>query len=191
MAPVTCTTPPANRPDDKTWSKPPPQVIKAGDTTAHTITFTTNCGPIVISVDAAKAPVTANSMIFLTAQKFFNDTSCHRLTTQGIYVLQCGDPKGTGTGGPGYSIPDENLPKAGANNYPVGTVAMANSGANTNGSQFFLVYQNTTLPPSYTIWGTITSGLDVVQGIAAQGVKGGAGDGAPAQPVSILTGTNS
>ena len=85
--------------------------------------------------------------------------------------MQCGDPTGTGTGGPGFNIPDENLPEAVENNYPAGTVAMANAGPGTSGSQFFLVYQDTTLPnAAYTIWGTITTGLDVVKKIASGGL---------------------
>jgi peptidyl-prolyl cis-trans isomerase B (cyclophilin B) len=88
-------------------------------------------------------------------------------------------------GGPGWQYADENLPKSVANNYPAGTVAMANSGANTNGSQFFLVFGNTTLNPFYTIWGQITSGLDIVKAIAAKGVVGGGGDGTPLQPIAI------
>jgi len=145
----------------------------------------------VIRVDQAKAPVTANSMVFLTDQKYFNDTACHRLTTAGLYVLQCGDPKGDGTGGPGYVVPDENLPTTANPDYPAGTVAMANAGPGTAASQFFIVYEDTSLPPSYTIWGTVTSGLDIVKYVGAQGVRGAAGsaDGAPKQPISIITGT--
>ena len=191
VKPASCTSPPPVRKDDKSWDTPPEQRIKSGDKGTYTIDFTTNCGPIQITLDAAKAPVTSNSMVFLTNEKFFDDTSCHRLTTQGIFVLQCGDPTATGSGGPGYTIPDENLPKAGADNYPAGTVAMANSGANTNGSQFFIVYDNTTLGPNYTIWGKVTKGLDVVKAVAAQGVVGGGGDGKPQQPISILTGKTS
>ncbi len=126
---------------------------------------------------------------YLAAKGFFNGTNCHRLTTQGIFVLQCGDPKGNGTGGPGYEIPDENLPASGANNYPAGTVAMANSGPNTNGSQFFIVYKDTTLPPDYTVWGKVSSGMDVVDKVAAAGVQGGAMDGPPALPITIETAT--
>lgn len=152
------------------------------------LTLVTNEGTIQIAMDPA-AEVTDASMAYLAGQGFFNGTSCHRLTTQGIYVLQCGDPEGTGRGGPGYQIPDENLPGATPNNYPKGTVAMANAGPNTNGSQFFIVYQDTTLPPDYTIWGTVTSGLDVVERVAAAGVEGGLSDGPPALPVTIETAT--
>jgi len=144
----------------------------------YTMTVHTSQGDIVIALNAAKAPHTANSFAFLAGQKFFDGSHCHRLTTEGIYVLQCGDPTGTGTGGPGYSFGDENLTGA---TYPAGTAAMANAGPNTNGSQFFLVYKDTTLPPSYTPFGTITSGLDVVQKVAAGGSDdaNGQGDGQP------------
>jgi peptidyl-prolyl cis-trans isomerase B (cyclophilin B) len=131
-------------------------------------------------------------MSFLAQNQFFDGVSCHRLTTSGLFVLQCGDPAGTGAGGPGFSFADENLPSADENGvalYPAGTVAMANSGPNTNGSQFFLVYKDTYLGPNYTPWGTITSGLDVVENIAAAGVAGGASDGAPAQSVVISAAT--
>ena len=122
-------------------------------------------------------------------QGFYDAVACHRLTTEGIFVLQCGDPKGDGTGGPGYQVPDENLPAAATANYPAGSVAMANAGPNTNGSQFFLVYEDTTLPPGYTIWGTITAGLDLVRQIAAGGVAGGGSDGPPSQSITIETAT--
>ena len=129
-----------------------------------TMTITTNCGPIVISLLTTKAPITITKMTALARAKYFDATFCHRLTTQGLFVLQCGDPTASGSGSPkgwkGYK--DENLPAAGVNNYPAGTVAMANSGPGTNGSQFFLVYKDTQLPPSYTIWGTITTGLDLL-----------------------------
>jgi peptidyl-prolyl cis-trans isomerase B (cyclophilin B) len=147
-------------------------------------TIVTNRGNIVIDLLNAKAPCTVNSFVYLAAKKFFASTPCHRLTTTGIYVLQCGDPGGTGTGGPGYEFPDENL--AGAT-YGPGTVAMANSGPNTNGSQFFLVYQDSPLPPSYTPFGTIVSGLNVIQAIAKAGSdnSNGAGDGHPKEKVTI------
>ena len=153
--------------------------------TAYTLTLATNCGDVVIDTLPAEAPATVASMAFLTEEGYFDLTACHRLTTEGIFVLQCGDPAGNGTGGPGYSIPDENLPAEGEANYPAGTVAMANAGPGTGGSQFFIVYEDTTLPSGYTIWGKVTKGLDVVQGIAAAGVEGGGTDGPPAQRVVI------
>ena len=148
-------------------------------------TLFTNCGMIVITTDGVKAPVTLTALTALVKANYFDNSLCHRLTTQGLYVLQCGDPTATGTGGPGFTFQDENLPKNVANNYPAGSVAMANSGPNTNGSQFFLVYADTTLSPAYTIWGQITTGLDIVKAIAAVGVQGGGADGAPAQAIAI------
>lgn len=161
--------------------KPPTRASELGSFTA---TVTTNQGPIVIKLDAAKAPCTVNSFVYLADSKYFDATPCHRLTTAGIFVLQCGDPTGTGSGGPGYEFADENL--AGAV-YPAGTVAMANAGPGTNGSQFFLVYADTTLAPNYTPFGTITVGLPVLQKIAAAGSdnSNGQGDGKPNLPVEI------
>jgi peptidyl-prolyl cis-trans isomerase B (cyclophilin B) len=158
------------------------------ESTPTTLTLDTNCGQIVIALDA-KAQKTVESEAFLADSGFYNNTSCHRLTTEGIFVLQCGDPQGDGTGGPGYSVPDENLPTPGETNYPAGTIAMANAGPGTSGSQFFIVYADTTLPGDYSIWGTVTSGLDIVQEVASVGVKGGLTDGVPAQPVFINTAT--
>ena len=130
-------------------------------------TIRTNRGNIVINLLNSKATCAVNSFVSLASQKFFNQTSCHRLVTSGIFVLQCGDPTGTGSGGPGYQFSDENL--AGAK-YPAGTLAMANSGPNTNGSQFFLVYKNTPgLQPNYTPFATIVSGLKIVQNVAKAG----------------------
>lgn len=149
------------------------------------ITFTTNQGEIVIETTPSLAPLTVNAIAALAQKNYFDNTICHRLTTEGIFVLQCGDPTGTGTGGPGFNIPDENLPQPTENNYPAGTVAMANAGPGTSGSQFFLVYQDTTLGPDYTIWGSITSGLDILQTIASAGVVDGGADGAPLTGVTI------
>lgn len=186
----------------KTPAKAASVVCKATKATAHTpmvvkaptkmlpgrigkFTLVTNCGNIVIRTDGLKAPVTITALTALAKAGYFNGTLCHRLTTSGLFVLQCGDPTATGTSGPGFSYKDENLPKYVANNYPAGTVAMANSGPATNGSQFFLVYGNTTLGPNYTIWGKITSGLNIVKAIAAAGVKGGGTDGSPAKTIAI------
>ena len=149
----------------------------------------TNCGDIIIQMDAAKAPKTTQSMAFLAAQGFYTDSDCFRLTDTGLFVLQCGSPTNDGQGGPGYTLPDENLPAAGTNNYPAGTVAMANAGAGTAGSQFFIVYKDTTLGPDYTIWGKVVSGLDVVTNVAAAGVQTGAGAPAPNQKTVITKAT--
>src|SRR5690606_38169872 len=121
-----------------------------------------------------------NSFKHLADKGFFDKTKCHRLTTEGIKVLQCGDPEGTGEGGPGYNIPDENLDalgkpgKQGTVTYPAGTVAMANTGEpDSGGSQFFLVYEDSELPPSYTPFGTMDkAGLQTVAGVAKAGVSG-------------------
>jgi peptidyl-prolyl cis-trans isomerase B (cyclophilin B) len=148
-------------------------------------TIVTNRGNVVIDLLNSKATCTVNSFVYLAAKKYFSNTKCHRLTTTSpLYVLQCGDPTGTGSGGPGYKFADENL--AGAT-YPQGTVAMANSGANTNGSQFFLVYKNSTLSPDYTPFGTIVSGLGVIQDVAKKGSdnSNGTGDGHPKESVVI------
>ena len=182
---ITCATPPTPRPDNLSWPTAPKDALKPD--TPYSLTLITNCGDVVIETEPDQAPETVNSMLFLAQEDYFDLTACHRLTTEGLFVLQCGDPKGDGTGGPGYSVPDENLPAEGANNYPAGSVAMANAGPGTAGSQFFIVYEDTTLPPGYTLWGTVASGLDVVRGIAAAGVEGGGGDGPPAQPVVIET----
>ena len=158
---------------------------KALTTFPKKFTLVTNCGNIVITTVGAKAPFAMTSITALANGGYYDNSLCHRLTTQGLFVLQCGDPTATGRGGPQFTFPDENLPANTANNYPAGTVAMANSGPNTNGSQFFLVYANTTLAPSYTIWGTITSGLDIVKAIAKAGAAGGAPDGKPAKTIAI------
>lgn len=177
-----CTAPGPVRPDDMSFESAP----TTGS--AASITFATNCGDIVVALDPA-APATVASEIFLTERGFYDGTQCHRLTTDGIFVLQCGDPAGDGTGGPGYVVPDENLPEAGEANYPAGTVAMANAGPGTAGSQFFIAYQDTTLPGDYTIWGTVTAGLDIVQEIASVGVEDGSSDGPPRQPLFIESAT--
>ena len=170
----------AGSPNGKQWKTAPAMSIDTAAT--YTATLKTSCGDIGIKLNAKAAPTTVNSFVFLAGQAYFDHTKCHRLTTGGLYVLQCGDPTGSGSGGPGYSFPDENLKGA---TYPAGTVAMANSGPNTNGSQFFLVYQDSQLPPSYTPFGTITAGMDVLARIAADGIAGGGSDGAPKDDVVI------
>jgi peptidyl-prolyl cis-trans isomerase B (cyclophilin B) len=150
---------------------------------AYTVHLTTNLGLIDIQLNSAAAPCTSNNFRSLVHFKYFNNTSCHRLTTKGIFVLQCGDPAGTGTGGPGYQFADENLKGA---KYPKGTVAMANSGPGTNGSQFFLVYKDTQLDPNYTPFATITKGLDILNKVAAAGSVP-PDDGKPKLEVKILS----
>jgi peptidyl-prolyl cis-trans isomerase B (cyclophilin B) len=147
-------------------------------------TLRTSQGAVTFTALTDKAPCTTNSFRFLAEKRYFNGTHCHRLTTARLYVLQCGDPTGTGSGGPGYSFPDENLTGA---TYPAGTVAMANAGPNTNGSQFFFVWKDTKLSPAYTPFGRVTAGLDVLQKIAAGGEddQNGPGDGYPTLPVNI------
>ena len=167
-------TPPSVAPADKVLKRIP-----------RTFTFVTNCGNIVVTTVGAKAPITLTQLSTLARGGYFNNSLCHRLTTQGLYVLQCGDPTATGGGGPNFTYRDENLPAEGLNNYPAGTVAMANSGPGTNGSQFFLVFADTTLGANYTIWGTVTQGLEIVKAIAKAGVKGGGADGAPSQQIEI------
>ncbi|MFI8518022.1 peptidylprolyl isomerase [Streptomyces sp. NPDC085481] len=186
-------TDPASTPSpEQSASSQPEPAMSVDKKAAYTMALKTNVGDITITMDAAKAPHTVNSFKHLADKKYFDGTKCHRLTTSGIFVLQCGDPKGDGTGGPGYSIPDENLTglgKAGADGtvtYPKGVVAMANAGANTGGSQFFLVYKDTKLPPNYTPFGTFdASGVKVVEDVAKAGVQGGSGDGAPQKAVTI------
>jgi peptidyl-prolyl cis-trans isomerase B (cyclophilin B) len=153
-----------------------------------TFTLKTNCGDIQIEADGVNAPLTVVSMTYLANKGFFDNSPCHRLTTQGIFVLQCGDPSGTGSGGPAYTAPDENLPTGSGNIYPAGSVAMANSGPGTNGSQFFIVYEdNSKLGPNYTLWGKIVKGLEIVKAVAALGSNNsnGPGDGRPIQPIAI------
>jgi peptidyl-prolyl cis-trans isomerase B (cyclophilin B) len=172
-------SPPASR---KVGMPPAKPDLKAN----YQATIKTNRGDIVINLLNSRAPCTVNSFVYLAGKNFYNNTPCPRLVTSGFYILQCGDPTGTGRGGPGYRFGDENL--AGAK-YPAATVAMANTGApDSNGSQFFLVYKDTPLPPSYTPFGTIVSGMNVLQGIAKAGFGpplNSAGGGHPKEKVTI------
>jgi peptidyl-prolyl cis-trans isomerase B (cyclophilin B) len=183
---------------------PPPDVDPTPKTGTANVLFKTTQGDIPVVIDRAKAPCTAQAIEHLVKSKYYDNTPCHRLTTgEGLKVLQCGDPTGKGSGGPGFQIKDE-LPKdlkpaanGQAVTYPKGTLAMANSGPDTNGSQFFMVYADSTLPPNYTVFGTIDpAGLSVIEKIAAAGVTpGGDGqpsqDGAPKNAVTIQTATES
>ncbi len=147
----------------------------------------TTRGPMVFTLDRAKAPCTVASFESLVKQKFYNDTACHRLVTTSIYVLQCGDPTGKGSGGPGYTIPDEYT---GKEKYTRGVIAMANTGsANTGGSQFFITYKNDSLPAQYTVFGTVTGGMSIIDKVAAAGSNNAnrTGDGAPKLPIKLTT----
>ena len=157
-------------------------------TETRTLSFTTNLGALTIELDSAAAPCNAQSIGFLAQTGFYNGTSCHRLVTEGIFVLQCGDPSGTGSGGPAYQTKDENLSAA---NYAEGVVAMANSGANTNSSQFFIMTadSNAGLQKNYTVIGKVTAGLDLVKQVAAAGTEDGQSDGKPKQPLTFDTAT--
>ncbi|RYP87078.1 peptidylprolyl isomerase [Nocardioides guangzhouensis] len=160
---------------------PPPSEPK--ETGKVDVTMKTNVGDIGATLDASTTPCTVNSFLSLAEQGYFDDTKCHRLTTQGIFVLQCGDPTATGMGGPGYSFDDE---LSGSETYGAGTLAMANAGPNTNGSQFFIVFDDSQLPPSYTVFGEVgKAGLGVVQKVAEKGTQDGGPDGPPKQPVTI------
>jgi peptidyl-prolyl cis-trans isomerase B (cyclophilin B) len=194
-APDPCAKPAAGTVGKKQWKKEPAVTIDTKAT--YQFTLKTTCGTIPITMDAAKAPHTVNSFDFLAGQGYFDHSKCHRLVTAGIYVLQCGDPTGTGSGGPGYTIPDENLKSLGKPvksgtykgtvTYKRGTVAMANTGkAHTGGSQFFLVYKDSPLGPNYTPFGTVTkAGMKVLDKIAKAGTSGEQGDGPPNATVVI------
>ncbi|HVL84774.1 MAG TPA: peptidylprolyl isomerase [Pseudonocardia sp.] len=196
--PVSCEYPAGGEPAKPVQAPPTEDVATEGTVT---VTLRTGAGEIPLTLDRAAAPCTVNSFVSLTEQGYFDGTPCHRLTTgEGLKVLQCGDPSGAGTGGPGYTIPDEpptDLPPAegqpGAVTYGRGLVAMAKTAApNSGGSQFFLVYGDSTLPPEYTVFGRIGEpGLGVLDQVAAAGLAEGGrpGDGAPAAPVTIEAAT--
>jgi peptidyl-prolyl cis-trans isomerase B (cyclophilin B) len=174
-------------PTPRQYTLPDPSVAEGRTWTG---TITTNVGAIGVELDGAAAPQAVASFVSLAQQGYFDGTPCHRLVTGGIKVLQCGDPTGEGTGGPGYSFgPIENAPADDV--YPAGTIAMARIGndAQSMGSQFFLVYEDSTIPADqaggYTVLGRMTSGLDVVTAVADAGVQGGRSDGPPATGVTI------
>ncbi len=165
----------------KDVSPPPAAATVDGDVQA---TIETSAGTLDATMDAAAAPCTVGNFVSLAEQGYFDATTCHRLTTEGIFVLQCGDPTASGMGGPGYTIPDE---VDGEETYPAGTLAMAKTSApDSGGSQFFVVYDDTQLPPEYTVFGTIDdTSLALVKKVAADGTAEGGPDGAPKTPVEI------
>ncbi|WP_040421613.1 peptidylprolyl isomerase [Corynebacterium timonense] len=197
---------------------PPTEDISTTGTV--TVNLETSAGPIGMELDRSVSPCTVNAIEYLASEGYFDDTVCHRLTTsEGLKVLQCGDPSGTGAGGPGFQFANEyptdeavaqvddaevpeNIPAEQQDAYkaqmvqsePVlyerGTIAMANAGVDTNGSQFFLNYGDSMLPPVYTYFGTIDeAGLETLDAIAEAGVADGAADGAPAEEVTITSAT--
>jgi cyclophilin family peptidyl-prolyl cis-trans isomerase len=161
----------------KTWSAPPKMSIDVN--AAYTADLTTSEGDIQIALDPKQAPKTVNNFVFLAKQGFYDGVTFHRVIPD--FVIQGGDPQGTGQGGPGYQFEDE-LPKAGA--YKVGSVAMANSGPNTNGSQFFIIVgaQGAALPPAYSLFGKVTQGQDVADKISTMAAPG---TETPDPPVTI------
>jgi cyclophilin family peptidyl-prolyl cis-trans isomerase len=169
-------------PRTTSFAKPPPMCIDPNKTYTATMQ-TSQGGPITIALDAKAAPKTVNNFVVLARYHFYDGVSFHRIVPD--FVIQGGDPQGTGQGGPGYQFADE-LPAAGQ--YKLGSLAMANSGANTNGSQFFIITgsQGVQLPPQYSLFGQVTAGMDVVNKIAALGDPN-APNGEPKEPVNMTT----
>jgi peptidyl-prolyl cis-trans isomerase B (cyclophilin B) len=184
------------------------------------MTITTNQGTVTVSLNLDQSPCAASSFSYLAGKNFFNNTKCSRLVTTGMHMLTCGDPKGDGTGGPAYTFANEYVPTGPAPSaspsasasasasataspdpsasapatqvvYPRGTVALWNSAPDTNGSQFFIVYQDTPLNPQYPVVGTVTSGMDVIDKVAKAGAVDASGkaatDGKPKTDVTIQT----
>jgi peptidyl-prolyl cis-trans isomerase B (cyclophilin B) len=194
---VNCSYPAAAQPAAKPNTPPRTENIPTSDEPLS-YSMATTAGNIGLTLNNPESPCTVNSFVSLANQGYFDGTTCHRLTTgAGLQVLQCGDPTGSGSGGPGYQFADEFPTDTYAEGdpaaqtpvlYPRGTLAMANAGPGTNGSQFFLVYGDSQLPPAYTAFGTIDeTGLATLDAIATKGAQGGASDGAPAEPVDITS----
>jgi cyclophilin family peptidyl-prolyl cis-trans isomerase len=175
--------PPADgsAPRTTSFEKPPPPCVEVAKT--YTAEIQTSKGLMVASLDVKNATKTVNNFVVLARYKYFEGIAFHRILPG--FVLQGGDPMQTGTGGPGYKFEDE-LPKAGS--YKIGSLAMANSGPNTNGSQFFVIAGDTgtSLPPSYSLFGQVTQGLEVVKAIEDVGIPG-TQDGKPSEVVKILS----
>ena len=182
---VSCDYPESAQPAAKEVDPPPATATETGEVP---VTVTTNVGDFALTLDGDAAPCTVNSFVSLAEQGYFDGTTCHRLTTaqaNGIAVLQCGDPTATGSGGPGYSFDDE---LTGQETYPAGTLAMANAGADTNGSQFFLVYGDTPLSADYTVFGTFDdTTVKLIEGVAEEGSDQSYPDGSgrPLQAVDL------
>ena len=186
--PATCEYVPAGA-AAKPVNPPPGGDVETTGTVKYTLAMTG--GDVTITMDRSKAPCTVNSFVSLAEQGFFDGTACHRLGDSGLLVLQCGDPTGSGSGGPGYTFADE---VTGQETYQRGVVAMANAGPDTNGSQFFLVWEDSSLSPDYTVFGKMDSASrDVVASMAGEGQDGSWGDGTgrPNNPSEITKVTKS
>ncbi len=190
---VTCEYPAGGGEAAKEVSTPKTDDVPATGTV--TVTLKTNHGDVPLQLDRSLSPCAVNAIEHLAKEGYYDDTVCHRMTEGLLNVLQCGDPSGSGAGGPGFTFADEYpVDEADAASdgviYPEGSIAMANSGPDTNGSQFFLNYADGQLQPSYSVLGTMTpEGLDVVKGISEKGIEGGQLDGAPAEEVRIESAT--
>jgi peptidyl-prolyl cis-trans isomerase B (cyclophilin B) len=176
------------RPDEAGFGEQrlvPPPPTRAAYRGKVRASITTNLGSIAVELDADRAPCTVHSFAHLVREDYYTETPCHRITTAALWVLQCGDPTGRGTGTPGYRYGEENLPIGLAPAYRRGVLAMANAGPGTNGGQFFIVYRDSDIPPDYTVFGEVLSGLPVVERVAAAGTESGESDGRPALDVEI------
>ena len=171
-----CSSDPTTTLNKPSWSSPPAMTIDTAKT--YTATVKTDAGSFVITLDTKTTPITVNNFVFLAQNHFFDCVTFHRVIPN--FMDQTGDPTGTGTGGPGYKFVDE-LPKAASPQYPIGSVAMANAGPNTNGSQFFIVTgsEGESLAPNYTLFGQVTSGLAVAEKINNDGNSNTSANGVP------------
>lgn len=174
--PAGCPAPDDSESQRRQFDEPPPMCLD--DDVEYSAVVDTNFGEYTIELDADAAPLTVNNFVVLARYQYFDDTRCHRIIPD--FVVQCGDPTGTGTGDPGYRFADE-LPDEGE--YEIGSVAMANSGPDSNGSQFFVISgpQGEALPPNFSLFGQVTDGLDVIAEMDAVGSPGGD----PTEPVQI------
>ncbi len=182
LAAVQCNdTKPPDNPNRPTFKEPPPTTVDPAK--KYTATIETSCGTITAELDPKAAPKTVNNFVFLAEKKFYDGVIFHRVVKG--FVIQGGDPQGTGQGGPGYQFEDE-LPQDG---YKLGSLAMANSGANTNGSQFFIVTgpDGTQLPNQYSRFGIVTSGLEVAQKLESFAQTPADPNGKPSRTLYILS----
>ena len=178
VARTTCAYRPAGS-TARNVTRPPTRAVASG---TALVRITTSQGTLQFTLNRSAAPCTVNSFVSLARQKFYNGTPCHRLVTRNIFVVQCGDPTGTGAGGPGYAFNDE---LKGRETYTRGVLAMANGGPNTDGSQFFMVYRKSALGPQFTVFGTVSAGLGVLDRVARAGTKDRSSDGPPRLPLTL------